>query len=88
MAGARLAAHLPDFFFPPLADFFAPPFERDIEIETLPPPSALKLPGTPPEFVKADRNPMPPPDATPYIPALRNLVQREYRGFQLPPALR
>lgn len=47
-----------------------------------------KLPGTPPDFVKADSNPMPAPDAKPDTPAVRALLQREYRGFELPASLR
>lgn len=47
-----------------------------------------KLPGTPPDFIKADGNPMPAPDARPETPALKALLQREYRGFELPADLR
>jgi len=47
-----------------------------------------KLPGTPPDFVKADDNPMPAKDATPNMPALKALLTREYQGFELPTALR
>lgn len=47
-----------------------------------------KLPGTPPDFVKADDNPMPSKDATPDVPALKALLTREYRGFELPASLR
>ncbi|CAN7662448.1 hypothetical protein LJR220_006276 [Bradyrhizobium sp. LjRoot220] len=47
-----------------------------------------KLPGTPPDFVKADSNPMPAPDARPETPALKALLQREYKGFELPASLR
>jgi hypothetical protein len=47
-----------------------------------------KLPGTPPDFIKADSNPMPAPDAKPDTPALKALLQREYRGFELPASLR
>ena len=47
-----------------------------------------KLPGTPPDFVKADNNPMPARDATPNMPALKVLLTREYQGFELPASLR
>ena len=47
-----------------------------------------KLPGTPPDFVKADNNPMPARDATPNIQALKALLTREYQGFDLPASLR
>jgi hypothetical protein len=47
-----------------------------------------KLPGTPPAFIKADGNPMPPADAKPEMPALRAMLQREYKGFELPTDLR
>ena len=47
-----------------------------------------KLPGTPPDFIKSDSNPMPAPDAKPETPALRALLQREYRDFELPASLR
>lgn len=47
-----------------------------------------KLPGTPPDFVKADDNPMPSKEATPNMPALKVLLTREYQGFELPPGLR
>jgi hypothetical protein len=47
-----------------------------------------KLPGTPPDFVKADDNPMPAADATPNMPALKALLTREFKGFELPPSLR
>ena len=47
-----------------------------------------KLPGTPPDFVKADNNPMPAKDAVPNMPALKALLTREYKGFELPPSLR
>jgi len=46
------------------------------------------LPGTPPDFVKADNNPMPSRDATPKMPALKALLTREYQGFELPASLR
>ena len=44
-----------------------------------------KLPGAPPDFVKADNNPMPAKDTTPNMPAL---LTREYQGFELPASLR
>jgi len=47
-----------------------------------------KLPGTPPDFIKADGNPMPAPDAKPETPALKAMLQREYTGFELPAGLR
>jgi len=47
-----------------------------------------KLPGTPPDFVKADSDPMPARDATPKMPALKALLAREYQGFELPANLR
>jgi hypothetical protein len=47
-----------------------------------------KLPGTPPDFIKADRNPMPPADAKPEMPALKAMLRREYKGFELPSDLR
>jgi hypothetical protein len=46
-----------------------------------------KLPGTPPGFVKSDDNPMPSKDATPNAPALKALLTREYKGFELPASL-
>jgi hypothetical protein len=46
-----------------------------------------KLPGSPPDFVKADGNPMP-PEAKPDTPAVKALLQREYRDFELPTSLR
>jgi hypothetical protein len=47
-----------------------------------------KLPGTPPDFIKADSNPMPAVDAKPDNAALKALLQREYSGFELPASLR
>ncbi|MEH2611527.1 hypothetical protein [Bradyrhizobium sp. AZCC 1693] len=47
-----------------------------------------KLPGTPPDFVKADNDPMPAKDAAPNMPALKALLTREYQGFELPASLR
>lgn len=43
-----------------------------------------ELPGTPPAFVKADRDPMPKFDAKPDAKALKAIVDREYTGFTLP----
>ena len=43
-----------------------------------------ELPGTPPAFVKADRDPMPTFDAKPDPAALKAIVDREYTGFTLP----
>lgn len=47
-----------------------------------------KLPGTPPDFIKADSDPMPATDARPDTPALKAMLLREYKGFELPAALR
>lgn len=47
-----------------------------------------KLPGTPPDFIKADSDPMPAPNAKPATPALQTMLQREYKGFELPADLR
>jgi hypothetical protein len=47
-----------------------------------------KLPATPPDFIRADSNPMPAPDAKPETPALKAMLQREYKGFELPAGLR
>ena len=47
-----------------------------------------KLPGTPPDFVKADNDPVPARDAAPNMPALKALLTREYQGFELPASLR
>jgi hypothetical protein len=46
-----------------------------------------KLPGTPPDFIKADGNPMP-PDHKPETPAVKAMLQREYKGFELSAGLR
>jgi hypothetical protein len=43
-----------------------------------------ELPGTPPAFVKADRNPMPAFDGRPDPKALKTLLEREYTGYTLP----
>jgi hypothetical protein len=47
-----------------------------------------KLPGAPPDFIKADKDPMPAKDAAPNMPALKALLTREYQGFELPANLR
>lgn len=47
-----------------------------------------KLPGTPPDFIKTDANPMPAPDAKPDLPTLKAMLQREYKGFELSGSLR
>jgi hypothetical protein len=47
-----------------------------------------KLPGTPPDFVKAGNSPMPATDVAPNMPAVKALLTREYRGFELPANLR
>jgi hypothetical protein len=47
-----------------------------------------KLPGTAPDFIKADKDPMPARAATPNMPALKALLTREYQGFELPASLR
>jgi hypothetical protein len=47
-----------------------------------------KLPATAPDFIKADKDPMPARDATPNMPALKALLTREYQGFELPSGLR
>jgi len=47
-----------------------------------------KLPAAPPDFIKADGNPMPGPDAKPETPALKAMLLREYKGFELPAGLR
>ena len=47
-----------------------------------------KLPGTPPDFIKADGDPMPAADARPETAALKAMLRREYRGFELPESLR
>jgi len=47
-----------------------------------------RLPGTPPDFIKADGDPMPARDARPDVSALKTMLQREYRGFELPESLR
>ena len=47
-----------------------------------------KLPGMPPDFIKAEGSPMPAPDARPDTPALKAMLRREYKGFELPAQLR
>ena len=47
-----------------------------------------KLPGTPPDPIKADSDPMPAPGATPEPAAVKAMLHREYKGFELPPGLR
>ncbi len=47
-----------------------------------------RLPGTPPDFIKSDSDPMPVKDARPETPALKAMLQREYKGFELPESLR
>ena len=47
-----------------------------------------RLPGTPPDFIKTDSDPMPAKDARPDTPALKAMLQREYKGFELPESLR
>jgi hypothetical protein len=47
-----------------------------------------RLPGAPPDFIKADSDPMPAKDAKPEPAALKALLQREYKGFELPASLR
>lgn len=42
------------------------------------------LPGTPPDFIARDRNPMPAADASPEPKALQAIIAREYAGFALP----
>ena len=47
-----------------------------------------RLPGTPPDFIRDDSDPMPATDAKAEIPALKAMLQREYKGFELPASLR
>jgi hypothetical protein len=47
-----------------------------------------ELPGTPPAFVRSDRNPDPAPGARPDMKAARAMIEREYPGFELPAELR
>jgi hypothetical protein len=46
-----------------------------------------ELPATPPDFVRADRNPNPARGVKPDPKALRDLIEREYSGFKLPDLL-
>lgn len=46
-----------------------------------------RLPGTP-RLIKSDSDPMPAKDARPETPALKAMLQREYKGFELPESLR
>jgi hypothetical protein len=45
------------------------------------------LPGTPPDFVEADRHATPAKNAKPDLKALKAILEREYSGFKLPAAL-
>jgi len=45
------------------------------------------LPGSPPDFVEADRHAMPLKDAKPDPKALKAMLEREYSGFKLPASL-
>jgi hypothetical protein len=47
-----------------------------------------KLPGASPDFIKADSDRMPAMDAKPDPSALKALLHREYKGFDLPASLR
>jgi hypothetical protein len=47
-----------------------------------------KLPGKMPDFVKADSDPMPAPDAKPDVSVVKAMLHREYKGFELPASLR
>ncbi len=47
-----------------------------------------RLPGIPPDFIRDDSDPMPAKDARPETPALKAMLQREYKGFELPASLR
>jgi hypothetical protein len=47
-----------------------------------------KLPGTAPDPIKADSDPMPAPGATPEPAALKAMLHREYKGFDWPASLR
>lgn len=42
-----------------------------------------KLPGTPPDFIKADNHPMPAPDVRPEKSSLKAMLQREYKGLRI-----
>ena len=43
-----------------------------------------ELPGAPPDFVRADRNPHPAKGAKPDSAAVRAMIEREYPGFKVP----
>ena len=45
---------------------------------------AYELPGVPPDFVRADRNPDPAKGAKPDSAAVRAMIEREYPGFKVP----
>lgn len=45
------------------------------------------LPGSPPDFIEADRHPVPAPGAKPEPKALKIILEREYSGFRLPDGL-
>lgn len=47
-----------------------------------------KLPATPPAFIRRDSDPAPAADAKPETAALRAILHREYKGFELPASLR
>ena len=46
-----------------------------------------ELPGTPPDFVEADRRAMPAKGKKPDPKALKAMIEREYTGFKLPDGL-
>jgi hypothetical protein len=46
-----------------------------------------ELPGTPPDFIQADRHAIPPAGAKPDPKALKAIIEREYTGFKLPDGL-
>jgi len=43
-----------------------------------------KLPGTAPDFIRSDKNPVPPPDSKPDLAAVKAMIKREYKGFKPP----
>lgn len=47
-----------------------------------------ELPGTPPDFIEADRRAMPAKGKKPDPKALKAMIEREYTGFKLPDGLR
>ena len=47
-----------------------------------------RLPGTPPDFIRDDNDPMPAKDTNPDLPAVQAMLQREYKGFELSESLR